>query len=868
MKKLFYSVLFIAVCLLLQAAPKPKAHRIEQIFDKNVKVLHFLPGGGLHGIYDKGQKIDFSMILRSPKSGKAEVETEVLDFDKKKLSSYKTTVPLQANKRVSIRIPMKDPGKFGHFTVNAKVRFNGKLSVISQSGCVIMPPPPAKPDTYFELDGRNPHHAYDMTKAFKRIGVGVLGLNTLNSFHRDPAVCYKSYFRNPKRTRFPKTVGFIALGESRGDPCNAAKLRLSNYFPYTVEYYNRWDKIVETVAKLGKDTVDLWCLVQEVDGSMSQRNFSPAAVMADHIIRVKRFTAILRRIDPGCKIAVMNTCGDNFFAHNFRDIRLLLKETAKYVDYYAIDAYTGTWNGLLSDLEEPEKNGKLKAILKASAKMAAEFQLPPKVIQAERGYYIPYMDALNSPKSINMLNFDARSIIIARGLPEVISYSKIGAAAWARPYDIEAQKLDPEKVVDSGLWRSTYSADKKFAQTPRPSLASYATLLRLLAHVKDPHEVRITEAIYSYTFRRPNGKILAAVWTTDKRTRATFDLPQGTLFHDLMGNTRKLAKGKNTLTITQTPFFLELSGSSRSVAGILRKADFPDIQHFEGAVKTTGINTYALYLKSLSNKDITVRISADKKVSLPGQVRIKAGKRARINFNSPGEVKLTLRAASQRLTLRAPVRKPYFIPYGKTPKHITVIRYPEHVRPLAALRAERHYFRCDGTDITAKLAASYDKEHLYLAFTVKDRTHIQRHGSNSIWQDDCIQFGIDAGNDALPGSLAFRPGFDRKDDYIFGLALPKRGPVFYTWYNGKGLAGLLPYKVKVTRKGEMTHYFCAVPWKAIAPLKGVKGTAFGFNFLVMDNNDPSFHSAPYWLTWTDGIAGRQDPSKFQTFILK
>ena len=310
MKKQFYSLLLIALGLLLQAVPGSQDDRIEQVFDKNVKVLHFLPGG-LHGIYNKGEKIFFNMVLLSSKGGSVEVETEVLDFYKKKLESSKVNVLLAAGKSKQVILPMKDPGKYGHYIMNAKVRFNGKLSVRSQSGCVILPPPPAKPDTYFELDGRNAHHAFDMTKAYQRLGVGVLGLNTLNSFHRDPAVCYKSYFNNPKRTKFAKTVGFIALGEVRGDPFDAKKLRLANYFPYTVEYYNRWDKIVETCAKLGKGTIDLWVLVQEVDGSMSQRNYSPAAVMADHIIRVKRMSTILRKINPKCKIAVMNTCGDN-----------------------------------------------------------------------------------------------------------------------------------------------------------------------------------------------------------------------------------------------------------------------------------------------------------------------------------------------------------------------------------------------------------------------------------------------------------------------------------------------------------------------------------------------------------------------------
>ena len=64
-----------------------------------------------------------------------------------------------------------------------------------------------------------------------------------------------------------------------------------------------------------------------------------------------------------------------------------------------------------------------------------------------------------------------------------------------------------------------------------------------------------------------------------------------------------------------------------------------------------------------------------------------------------------------------------------------------------------------------------------------------------------------------------------------------------------------------------TTYAIVLPWKKLAPLKPEKGAMFGFNFLIMDSDNPA-KSPAYWMQLTPGIAGGQTPEKYHIFTLE
>ena len=867
MNRIVGCVFLFLLCCLGSLQAENSVPRVEKIFDKDLKIVHFLPGGFRGGIYDKGEKIRFSLVLNSRKDCTVHVKIDMQDFYRRKYPSITFRTSLKAGKNTTVEIPVKDPGRYGHYTLSGEFRINGKLAAVSQSAFAVIAPPPAKADVWFEVDGRNAHFDNDNTALFKRLGAGSFGLNTARWIRdvRKHSGPYKAYFTKGSAARLERIVGYISLGKSPADK-EAEILRKKGVFPYSPKAYEAYDQVVRECAVLGKDTIKLWCLVQEVDAAMSFSD-SPITVMADHVYRVKRFSRILREVNPKCKIAVMNSCGDDYFYRDFSYVRMLLKETAKYVDYFAIDAYSGTWNGVLSPLEEPEKGSKFKKLLLASSKLAQEFGLPSRIIQAERGYFVPYTAAFDSPIVRDLANFNARSIIIARGMPFIMYYSRHGACRWYTPGELAAdKKRNPHKVLDGGFVRSVFDAGRKVAFQPRPSAAAYATLARELAFVTDPCEVQITRDIYSYHFKRPDGKRIAAVWTTSSDTEAVFRLPAGTVHCELTGEKTTLKGGEHSITISQSPCFLILNTDKKDLTALLKKAVFPHIKTFAAFVRCTGEGQYALSLQSLTNQDLLLSIRTSGDLQCVNTYRLKSGEKTVLSLRGKGGT-VSLNAGSSILQLNVPAEEVYGVPFGKTPRKIVTLKYPDHVRPLEALRAERNLFKGDGSDIRADFAASWDMENLYLHFTVRDRIHLQRQSGSRIWRDDCIQVGIDALNNALPKSMGREPSYDG-DDHVFGFALLKNGPFTYAWYHGKLNTGAFSANVQIRRKGNETVYHCSIPWKNLPGIKVRKGTVFGFTFLVMDNNDAALRSAPCRLEWTGGIAGGADPSRFRQLILQ
>ena len=104
-------------------------------------------------------------------------------------------------------------------------------------------------------------------------------------------------------------------------------------------------------------------------------------------------------------------------------------------------------------------------------------------------------------------------------------------------------------------------------------------------------------------------------------------------------------------------------------------------------------------------------------------------------------------------------------------------------------------------------------------------------------------------------------------EYNFGLALTDRGPELYRWSGGGKPAASCSWPVNVTRKGTVTLYEAAIPWKEVGIVPG-EGLGIRFGAILMDNNRPEDRQAKYWLALNEGVAGTQDASQLKTLILK
>jgi hypothetical protein len=192
---------------------------------------------------------------------------------------------------------------------------------------------------------------------------------------------------------------------------------------------------------------------------------------------------------------------------------------------------------------------------------------------------------------------------------------------------------------------------------------------------------------------------------------------------------------------------------------------------------------------------------------------------------------------------------------------------PRYLQPAVAKMPESHLWT--GTDdLAVALTLAWNEQGLYLAARVRDDVQLQRQSGQFLWMDDCLQFAIDAANDALPPATTGRTGYDA-NDFNAGMALTTAGPAFQVWVE-KGspkTAGGRDYPVAIRREGTETCYETLIPWATLPPLQPKPGRAFGFSLLAFDSDRPEDRQAAYRLELTPGIADGQDPSAYRTFVL-
>jgi hypothetical protein len=172
-------------------------------------------------------------------------------------------------------------------------------------------------------------------------------------------------------------------------------------------------------------------------------------------------------------------------------------------------------------------------------------------------------------------------------------------------------------------------------------------------------------------------------------------------------------------------------------------------------------------------------------------------------------------------------------------------------------------------DCSAKLYMGYDENNLYMTVVVRDEIHTNRHTSeDTLWAGDSLQFAFDPNLDAREKLLNGKNGlFD--DDFFFAAGLAGGKPRMFCHINGISKADFTSVKPVIIRdeKKKTTTYELVFPWSKMAPLRPQKGLMFGFNFLIMDTDNPEKFPA-YWMQLTPGIAGGKTPEKYHIFTLK
>ena len=159
-------------------------------------------------------------------------------------------------------------------------------------------------------------------------------------------------------------------------------------------------------------------------------------------------------------------------------------------------------------------------------------------------------------------------------------------------------------------------------------------------------------------------------------------------------------------------------------------------------------------------------------------------------------------------------------------------------------------------DLSARMLLGWDDANFYFFAAVRDDVHCVPKSGYDSYMNDSVQLAFDPKDNAKKNA-----GY-LSDDCEFGLCEGR--PLFAWRCPGLISAGdVAGDYVCIVRKGDITEYRAAIPWR----LMGLEGApkAFGCAFAVCDNDDND--RARYWLAFGNGIADGKRPACFKRAVL-
>ncbi len=857
------------------------------------------------GIIQPGEKPEF--VLEAENPGKeplrAEIHTSIKRFGEENESpfhSFKLELPPGKSSvyRWNCEHP---PEKNGYYRVKAFSASGGDKS-LAECGFAIVPGVP-KRDPFFGFN--NNTFSFRQFEAYRKIGVGSLEVGYPAYFFSYPENCtfaeykkilsgtfmIKALMEEAEKGNFhfvaklsPEFLRKNSSPTGQGEKYRKAIAERGGakaLYPFPDSAYQHMRDHASALYELFGGKIKIWMIQAEIDGIMTERQNTASGFnvleLANFVIASRNYYESVKAKDPNATVATLGIYGGDFFHSNppFKISRLLLEDLSNYHDAMCIDAYSGNWS--TNAPPTPPEQGGLADYLRASVTLQKEFGKQGIVYNAERGYHQKHSDPLDSPNSKLFADLSARSLIIAKGIRGVEYYSFYYGALEPWPKFLESLK-NKKEFDDGTLWiiapsvgsdyrYSPPGTKASFVHVPRPAVAAFATVARVLAFAEPVRGgmPKISEDMHVCIFKKDD-EHLAAVWSSGEPCKLTFDSPCELLHVDLTGVESPLKAGKNTLDVTSSPFFVIGKLSSVQIKKIFSEAVVSGNRELNLKLARSGNGSLLLKASNLTDKKLSVAAAAQEIVLKPYETRevaLPETEKESLKVSAAGK---TYELAVPPLPLKIARCKEVQVDGNPEKYGVSLVKLtaPENVFPQKTIAPEYGFFKHDGKDIEAEMFSAWDSRNLYLAFRVRDRRHIQRHSNSNMWMDDSVQFALipNPGAENVSYKDGFGPGV-----YNFVMGLAANGPSLYR-FGAKDRPGTAcDYPCVISRNGNFTTYETAIPWESLGMKNVEAGTALGFNFVVFDNNDPANASAKYWLAFAEGLANGQNPDAFPLLCL-
>ena len=862
--------------------------------------IHRVYPEGEKGLFLPDQPVEFTLKAKNsyPQEQEVALKTITKDFHDKIVYQKEETLKLKPLSVSEHQIMLPAQKDLGFYSLNVTFKKDDlPISKKVSSFCVVSPS-----ETNDPFFGVTPWRVTRyMAKAIRMIGVGTKPEHGSWGDIENEKGRY-DWTKMDKAVDFSLKKGFRVFGFVMNQQPEVShpwltplwareevkERREKGQEPYPEEYFQRYSKFVEKMVNRYKDRIHLWYLMNEINIPMRDKTKAEEA-MEYYIKMVKAFSDGARKADPDCRIAGVGVSGfgETNVYPPYPVSRKIWARVDPYLDGFWPHPYAGPRGfGHGYRVQIPESFLR-KALLDALDVIRPYGKSSIGI--SENGYALRTDLPVDSPYAREMAKLTARTLIIARSVPEMeyIGYHTTNPA--------------DEGSFTYGLWELLGGGSLANVQRgvvgepawPRPVVAAYATVAKFLNNVTEPKEINPHKDIYAYAFKKDNGSVIA-LWTILKEPVSfLINFPKDAALYNLMGNkVKRLSKGTNELILTDSPIFIVSGQSHDKLTRAVNKGSF-SLPLIKAEAKLINLKTFLFDLINQTNRELKAEIELEPLkgttfITKEKEVIIPAKKRLQVEFNLKdteisllNKSTLSAKVTSEGRTIRIRRFLDLFpVVHSKEKINIdgnlseyqnispVVIDNPNFITPVDVIPAG---LWTGPDDLSFKVWLTYDEKYFYFAASVTDDKFVQQETGGMIWQNDSLMLAFDTRNDALSPKVGGRQGYDA-NDYEFAIALTGKGPECYCWNAAEERKELgrklmdFPIAIKKVNK-ITTNYELAIPLKALLPLKPEKGRAFGFNFLYLDKDSPGKGSGPYWMGLTPGIHGGKDPSAYKTFIL-
>lgn len=847
---------------------------------------------GTYGLLTAEEPLTFDVQYARPTTKPLPVHVELSDWQKKVVWEAEQELPVSPGGRGQIIVPagMANAG-FYTLTVTENVS-QSPSATVHRSTSVILPAGTAPAsDPFFTITGFR--HKPFLAETMHNLGVGTVLFRTpWRELQEQAGPCNWNQADADLQTY--RQAGLQVIGLFQMHPPHERKWltpaweisRLEQHGAAGYECYD--DKHFQNAAFFAKEAVahfgdklDGWYLMDEIDIPMRQDWNAP---MQYYVRRVNDFIRVAREVNPEVEIH-----GVGVAPPDTKNGYLAAKAVWSKLD----PGMTGFWPHVYPT---PHTLGRNRVIQTPESFLPADLYEALDVVKSygvdelgvsEWGYEIlAGVDSVYSSDAIHMAELTARSLVLVRSIPQLKHFAY---------FTLIQNKGDKEGRGGFGLWdvqgggslqrfNELNSSDRL---TPRPVLAAYATVARLLAFPQNNHQLALPKNLYGFLFQTKERAVLP-LWTTQHKVALHCTLPVSVSVVDMMGQTVEiLDPGEQTLTLTEAPIYLLAepgNGEALALAIENSRNDLPPVSLHSRLLSGSQI---AVSLTSQKSTTISVEVTMD----LSGMdvlrqiITLEPEAEETLQFLLSDKVAGQLIGKGLECRVTAAVEGQPLVQQNRSFSAMTIPRRNsppvidgklDDQRAYGAVRVEGQEDLCPpdakpggiwlGNDDASFTAwATWDETALYLAFDIHDDIFIQENLSHRFFVQDHMAVAIDTANDALPDAVLDENDFeitmslnpDTGNFQVFCHRAPVNTPME---------RGIVEFPAAIQQRDDGMSIEFALPWDRFFATHPVPGQVLPMTFTYGDA-DVAGKFMNYWMQLTPGIHGGKNPSAYQPFVL-